>query len=57
MMTNELDSLLEWFDLKDELRTGWCFGILARLNRCEQIRLGRQDAKTEHRDGHLSDGD
>ncbi|AAC82899.1 HD domain-containing protein (plasmid) [Haloarcula sp. NS06] len=23
MMTDELGSLLEWFDLKDELRTGW----------------------------------
>ncbi|MBB6090894.1 HD family hydrolase [Halobacterium salinarum] len=22
-MTDELDSLLEWFDLKDEIRTGW----------------------------------
>ncbi|ELY59953.1 HD domain-containing protein, partial [Natronococcus jeotgali] len=22
-MTDELGSLLEWFDLKDELRTGW----------------------------------
>ncbi|WP_408958572.1 HD domain-containing protein [Natrinema sp. 74] len=34
MMTNELDSLLEWFDLKDELRTGW---VLRNIDSPESV--------------------
>ncbi|TVT88920.1 HD domain-containing protein [Haloferax volcanii] len=34
MMTNELDSLLEWFELKDELRTGW---VLRNIDSPESV--------------------
>ncbi|AKU09356.1 HD domain-containing protein [Haloferax gibbonsii] len=34
MMTDELDSLLEWFDLKDELRTGW---VLRNIDSPESV--------------------
>ncbi|MCO8267726.1 HD family hydrolase [Haloferax sp. AB510] len=34
MMTGELDTLLEWFDLKDELRTGW---VLRNIDSPESV--------------------
>ncbi|MGB9957398.1 HD domain-containing protein [Haloferax prahovense] len=34
MMTDELDTLLEWFDLKDELRTGW---VLRNIDSPESV--------------------